>query len=108
AQGQKGVYALLKPAFKWRVRPIYYYIVLIVSAYFYLAAIGASALVGEKVPTFQSLYANISFLNLSAIVLLPLFSIIYLFCEELGWRGYALKKLLTQRSVFLSAILIGI
>lgn len=41
------------------------------------------------------------------LVLLPVFLITNL-GEEIGWRGYALPKLLAQRSALVSSLVIGI
>jgi len=108
--GKKGLVNLLKPALLWRVNPVYYFIVFIGLACFYLAAIGLSTLLGAHPPTFLSLYHQITapIFNLPAIWLIPELSIVYLFCEELGWRGFALFKLLTKYSAFNASIIIGI
>jgi membrane protease YdiL (CAAX protease family) len=107
--GKKGLIKLLKPVFIWRVNPIYYFIIFIALGCFYLSAIGLSALLGAHPPTFLTLYSQIKtpFFDLPAIWLIPELSILYLFCEELGWRGFALSRLLTNYNAFNASIIVG-
>lgn len=108
--GKNGIVTLIKPAFFWRANPIYYFIVVVALAYFYLAAIGLSALLGANPPTFLEMYHKITtpFFNLPAIGLIPELTILYIFCEELGWRGFALPKLLKQYNAINASIIIGL
>ncbi len=108
----KGVRELLKTITIWRVNPFYYYLILVLLPFFYCAAIGITALQGAYIPSIQSLYPKIysgwfgvKFYRLSMI---PLFTILYIFCEELGWRGYALPKLMQRYDAFTASIIIGV
>lgn len=107
--GKKRCLSLLLLVVKWRVHAIYYYLVIVLVAYFYLAATGLSAMLGVPVPSFSSLYQSLSesFGGISPLWLLPLWSIIYIFCEELGWRGFALQELLKKYDLFYASLIIG-
>ena len=108
--GKNGIVALIKPAFFWRAKPIYYFIVIVVLAYFYLATIGLSTLQGAHPPGFLEMYQKIKtpFFNLQAIWLIPELTILYIFCEELGWRGFALPRLLKKYNAIYASIIIGL
>ncbi len=111
AKGTKGVGQLIKPITYWRTNPFYYYLITIILGCFYLAAIGLTSLQGRSIPTIQSLYASVYSewfgFNLYGFALIPLFTALYFLCEELGWRGYALPKLLKRYDAFTAAIIIG-
>ncbi|PIR12036.1 MAG: hypothetical protein COV52_00870, partial [Gammaproteobacteria bacterium CG11_big_fil_rev_8_21_14_0_20_46_22] len=42
------------------------------------------------------------------LAMIPVFTLLYYFCEELGWRGYALPHLMQRVDAFTAAIIIGI
>jgi membrane protease YdiL (CAAX protease family) len=108
--GKSGIVNLIKQTLRFKANPIYYFIVFVALAYFYLAAIGLSALLGAHPPEFLELYSQIKtpILNLSAIWLIPELTILYMFCEELGWRGFALPHLMKKFNAFNSSIIIGV
>jgi len=112
AYGGKGIIQLMKPILYWRVHPFYYYLVIVLVACFYLAAIGATALQGHAVPTLAALYPKeyFGFLRMKfyGLAMIPVFTLLYYFCEELGWRGYALPHLMQRVDAFTAAIIIGI
>src|SRR3990167_2072283 len=107
-----GVFQLIKPITYWRVNPFYYFLVIILMAFFYLSAIGATALQGKSIPSLASLYSDVyfSFLGLKFYGpwMIPILTVLYFFCEEIGWRGYALPKLMQRYDVFTASIIIGI
>ena len=108
----KGVLQLMKPITYWRVNPFYYFLVVVLLGCFYLSAIGITALQGKIIPTFASLYAKEFFgifgMKFYGLAMIPVFTILYYFCEELGWRGFALPKLMQRYDAFTSAIIIGV
>lgn len=109
-KGGAGLKSLLKPILKWKVHPIHYYVVIIAITYFYLAATGLSAMLGLTVPTISATFTKLSytFLNLPALLLFPVFVIIYIFCEELGWRGFALREGMKKYSLFKITLIVGV
>ncbi len=108
--GKTGVKELLRPILYWRIKPLYLYIIFICIPFYYLALIGYSAIFGAHITKFTTLYAQIKtpILHLPAIWLLLELSVIYLVCEEIGWRGFALKKLLNKYNPLYAAFIIGI
>jgi membrane protease YdiL (CAAX protease family) len=106
-----GVFQLLKAVTYWKVNPFYYYLVIVLMAFFYLAAIGVTALQGKSIPLFENLYSTVYFsffgLKFYGPWMIPIFTIFYFFCEEIGWRGYALPKLMQRCDVFTASIIIG-
>ena len=111
-QNGKAVLQLMKPIIYWRASPFYYYLVIILVAFFYLAAIGATGLEGHTIPTLATLYPKeyFGFLGMKfyGLAMIPVFTLLYYFCEELGWRGYALPKLMQHVNAFTAAIIIGV
>src|SRR3990167_8604901 len=65
-KNSKGVSQLIKPITYWQANIFYYYLVIVLMAFFYLAAIGMTALQGQLIPSFINLYSKIyfSFLDL--------------------------------------------
>lgn len=108
---RKGVVQLIKPITYWRINPFYYYLIIVLVGLFYLSAIGLTALQGDVIPTVQSLYSKVYSgwfgIKFYGLAMIPLFTILYFLCEELGWRGYALPKLMRRYDAFTSAIIIG-
>lgn len=108
----KGILQLMKPIIYWRVKPFYYYLIIVLVAFFYLAAIGATALQGKTIPMLKVLYAKeyFGFLGIKfyGLAMIPAFTILFYLCEELGWRGYALPKLMQRYDAFTAAVIIGI
>jgi len=112
AHGQQGVLQLMKSITYWRVNPFYYYLITVLMALFYLASIGTTALQGQVIPSLNSLYPEkyFGFLGMKfyGIAMVPIFTLLYYLCEEIGWRGYALPKLMQRYDAFTAAVIIGI
>jgi uncharacterized protein len=101
-EGGKGVEVLLKKLTQWRIGFIWYLIALglaLVSRF----AISLLAILFGWTTTFR-LYVWTP----QQYVMIGIFTIIGASMEELGWRGYALPKLLARRSALTSALIIGI
>ncbi len=101
-EGGRGVADLLKKLLQWRVNLKWYAAALGLPAAIMLASGGLAVLLGWM-PAVQISAPERSVLILNAI-LVPLIAIL----EELGWRGYALPRLLAHRSPLASATLIGV
>lgn len=108
--GSQGLMDLVKPFAKWRCNPEYYFTVLAGPPFFYLSAIGASALQGEKIPSFLEImdHQSTPLFKLPYHFLLLENTIVYGVCEELGWRGYGLKNLLKNYTPAVSSFILSI
>lgn len=99
--GGKGVSTLLKKLFEWRVSFKWYLIALGLALGLRLTMSALAVLLGW-IPAIQ-----IRVWSLPEFILLGTFILIGSATEELGWRGYALPKLLTRRSALFSALFLG-
>jgi CAAX protease family protein len=94
--GRPGLRDLLGRMVRWRVGVLWYAVALCLPMVLALAAAGLHLLLGPQ--TSVSL-GGLSILNLVVFVLIV--------GEELGWRGYALPKLLAQRSALAASLILG-
>ncbi len=101
ADGWPALAGLLGMLFHWRAGLAGYGLALGLPVIVVLAAAGLGRLLGW-VPALQVRLPPTSQLvfNLVLVVLIAVL-------EELGWRGYALPRLLTRRSALFSALLVG-
>jgi membrane protease YdiL (CAAX protease family) len=101
-EGRKGVGELLQKLLKWRIHLKWYAIALglpfgiIVASRVLAVLLGWARAVEFSIPERSMLIINSVFIPLVAIL------------EELGWRGYALPRLLVRRSPLKSALIIGV
>jgi membrane protease YdiL (CAAX protease family) len=95
--GRAGVKALLGRTVRWRVPLRWYLVALGVPAALALMAAGLYVLVGPG--------TSITLGRLSA---LDFVLVILVVGEELGWRGYALPKLLEKRSPLTASLIMGV
>jgi membrane protease YdiL (CAAX protease family) len=101
AEGRKGVSELLRKLFQWRTSlkwcvvslalPIGIILLSGVAAFL----LGWSPAVEIHIPSASQLITNLVLIVLVAVL------------EELGWRGYALPRLLSYRSPLTSALIVG-
>lgn len=102
SEGGRGVSQLFKQLLQWRISWKWYVISLGLPFSLILLASLLAVLLGWSpnlrfiVPESTMLITNSVFVPLVAIF------------EEFGWRGFALPRLLTQRSPFVSALIIGV
>ena len=102
SKGRKGVVALLQKLIQWRI-PFKWLAISLGLAFGLRLAISLLALLFGWIPAIQfNAWSPQQFL------IIGVFTLIGAVMEELGWRGYALPKLLSQRSALTSALLIGI
>lgn len=101
-EGRKGVGTLLKKLVQVRVG-LKWYVIAIGLALGLRLAMSALALILGWIPTIQ-----VNPWSLAEFIIIGLFTFIGAVMEELGWRGYALPRLLAHRSALLSALIIGI
>lgn len=102
AEGRKGLAGLLKKLFQWRTGLKWYVIALLLPVGYILAAAVLAFLLGWT-PSIQFRIPERSMLIANSL-LIPLIAIL----EELGWRGYALPRLLKYRPPLSSALIIGV
>ena len=95
--GRRGVMALLKRTVRWRVPLPWYLVALGLPAALALLAAGLYVLLG---PGTSIQLGRLSVLDFVLILLVA--------GEELGWRGYALPKLLETRSPLAASLIIGV
>jgi membrane protease YdiL (CAAX protease family) len=101
-QGSKGVGALLKRLYQWRVGLKWYFIALGMAFGIRLAISTLAYLLGW-VPTLQ-----LNEWSTQAYVIFAAFTLVGAVMEELGWRGFALPRLLSHRPALLSALIIAL
>lgn len=101
AEGRNGVSELLQKLIQWRISLKWYAIALTLPVgIIFLSSLlafvlGWSPAVEIRIPSISQLITNLILIVLVAIL------------EELGWRGYALPRLLSYRSPLTSALIIG-
>jgi membrane protease YdiL (CAAX protease family) len=96
ADGRAGLRDLLGRVARWRVGARWYAVALGLPAVLALAAAGVHVVLGGQ-GSFE--LGGLSALNFVVFVLIV--------GEELGWRGYALPKLLAERSVLAASLILG-
>lgn len=102
AEGGKSAAMLLKKLFQWRMGLQWYIVALVLPVGMILLAdvlaflLGWSSYLQFSIPASSQLITNLILIVLVAVL------------EELGWRGYALPRLLVYRSPLASALIIGI
>jgi len=102
ADGGRGVRALLKKLFEWRVSFKWYVIALGLALGLRLLMSILALLLGW-IPAIR-----IRAWSLPEFIILGTFILIGGAMEELGWRGYALPRMLTRRSALFSALFLGL
>ena len=102
SEGGKGVGTLLKKPFQWRIG-FKWYIIAFGMALGLRLIMSVLALLIGWIPAIR-----LKDWTPPQFLIIGIFTLIGAFMEELGWRGYALPKLLTNRSALASALIIGI
>jgi membrane protease YdiL (CAAX protease family) len=102
AEGRKSLGELLKQLFQWRISLKWYAVALGLPFGIILASSVQAVLLGWA-PAIQFSPPERSMLIVNSFFV-PLVAIL----EELGWRGYALPRLLARRSPLISALIIGV
>jgi uncharacterized protein len=95
--GRHGVVALLKRTVRWRVPLPWYLVALGLPAAAAMLAAGLSVLLGPETSV-----------QLGRLSVLDFVLVLLVAGEELGWRGYALPKLLETRSPLAASLIIGV
>jgi membrane protease YdiL (CAAX protease family) len=101
SEGRRGVVELLKKILDWRISSKWYLVAMLLPVGIILASgvvvflLGWSTSVQVRIPDSAQLIFNLILVLLIAVL------------EELGWRGYALPKLLRYQAPLTSALIIG-
>jgi membrane protease YdiL (CAAX protease family) len=100
--GRSGVRGLLGKLAQWRVPPKWLVVALALGLVMRLAMSGVAVLLG-LIPAIELRPWTPTQLALFAVILF-----IFALPEELGWRGYALPKLLKTHSPLIAGLIIGV
>jgi membrane protease YdiL (CAAX protease family) len=101
--GRAGLKALLARAVQWHVSLRWYGVVLFLPVTLGLCAFGLNLLLGAPMPAAAQLP---SWTTILLVLLLQLFFIQV--GEEVGWRGFALPRLLEGRSAWAASLILGL
>jgi membrane protease YdiL (CAAX protease family) len=101
--GRAGLKALLAKVVQWRVGLRWYGVILLLPVALGLAAFGLNILLGAPMPAADQLLPWTAVLQ---VLLLQLFFI--QLGEEVGWRGFALPRLLEGRSALAASLILGL
>src|SRR5215213_1725610 len=100
--GWSGVRALVSKLRQWRLRPLWAVVAVALGLVLRLA-ISAVALLLGLIPRIQLRQWSAGQLAFFAVILF-----LFALPEELGWRGYALPKLLGRHSPLLAGLIVGV
>jgi len=102
SEGRNGVGMLLKKLSQWRIGLKWYFMAFALALVSRLAISVLAILFG-----WTNKFSLYDWTPLQYVII-GIFTIIGSVMEELGWRGYALPKILARRSALASALIIGI
>lgn len=108
--GRRGLRELFSPLLRWRVSSMYYIFIYIGVLVFYFTAASLTVLLEAKSAYNFSLIwkgATAPFFGFHGIWVIVEITIIYTFCEELGWRGFALPRMVENINVLYCAVILG-
>jgi uncharacterized protein len=100
--GWSGVRALVSKRRQWRVRPLWVMVAVVLGLMLRLIMSVIALLLG-LIPTIELRQWSPTQLAFFAVMLF-----VFALPEELGWRGYALPKLLKAHSPLLASLIIGV
>jgi len=96
-KGKAGVKALLSRIVRWRVGTPWYLVALGLPTVLSLVAAALAYLVGES-----------EYIRVGPLAPIELVLFVFVVGEELGWRGYALPRLLEKRSPLIASLILGV
>jgi uncharacterized protein len=96
-QGRRGVGAFLRESFRWR-SPLKWYLSAVAIGFAIHFGSSLLALLTGAIPAIEITAPN------AAIAIIPIAALL----EEIGWRGFALRRLLDQYSPFAATLMVGI
>jgi membrane protease YdiL (CAAX protease family) len=95
--GRRGTGAFLRQSLQWRT-PLKWYVIAL--ALGFVIQLGSSVL--------ALLTGRISAIEFSAPVAILIVFVLFALLEEIGWRGFALRRLLDRYSPFTATLIVGI
>src|SRR6188472_1277156 len=95
--GKSGIKALLRRVVLWRVGLPWYIIALGLPTILSLATVALAYLIGAT-----------EFIRAGALAPIELVLFVLVVGEELGWRGYALPRLIEKRSALTASLILGL
>jgi uncharacterized protein len=98
--GLGGVRTLLRPLLMWRVSLGWYSVALLLPPLLVFAAVGLAVLFGGPIPQFSRAFGP----QLALLPILLLFNM----GEEIGWRGFALPRLLVRQNALNASLILGV
>ena len=104
--GRAGLRDLLHRLLRWQIAPGWYAVVLGLPVVIVAMAVGLNSVLGGAAPDWTKAPGLIQLALLFAIFLVV--PIAAPLGEELGWRGFALPRLLAGRSVLLASLILGV
>lgn len=109
AEGTDGIKNLVRSLFQWRVKFIWYLVVLLGPALTMVTAVLLYNMFGENssVPNLND-WISILPQHLIVIISLFLFMMVGIWGEEIGWRGFALPKLQKAYHPLLASLILGV
>lgn len=96
--GLSGLRDLFRPIFYWRVNPLYY-LLIFVGSFFLLAAISLISAKPLQIPI------SIPVWKMPVLILVVI--ILAILYEEIGWRGFALPKLMRKTNGLYASLILG-
>lgn len=106
ASGRQGVKALFGSMRDWRVAPRWWAIAILTPVVLTVLATALNIALGAPTPTADELGNWTNVLPTALFILLvPVFGGAW---EEPGWRGYALPRLLAERSALTASLILGV
>lgn len=107
-EGRNGIKKLLQSLFQWRVRWVWYLVVLFGPALTMAVAtllytIWNRSFSLAKIGTSLSLFPQ----HVTVLIAVSLFIFVSIWGEEIGWRGFALPKLQRQYHPILASLILG-
>src|SRR5215213_6363624 len=97
AEGKSGVKALLRRAVLWRV-----------GLPWYVIALGLPTILSCATAVLAYLVGTLDFIRVGALAPIEVVLFVLVIGEELGWRGYALPRLLEKRSALAASLILGV
>ena len=95
--GRSGVSAFLRQCFRWR-SPLKWYLIAVAIGFVIHFGSSLLALLTGAIPAIEIAAPN------ATLAIIPLAALL----EEIGWRGFALRRLLDQYSPFNATLIVGI
>ena len=109
--GRAGMVSLLRRFLIWRVGLSWYAVALFLPLALYLTGMAFQFAITRVPPDFTDVFARNLFGQGASlwVFVIPFFLFdVFLNGEEIGWRGYILPRLQSQRSALVSSLIIGV